>query len=101
MGLNRYVLKSLIYLVQRLEALKHLDISFNFFDIKDLQAFFSQITNKNQLMSLNIGFNSASQTKHRQDPFDKFTFESKFAKFLESSTTLLHLDFSGLMLSLE
>ena len=62
-------------------------------------AFFDIINDRNNLKSLNIAYNSGHLKKN--DETKTRSFEEVFSHFLHTSGTLLHLDISGLGLSLE
>lgn len=99
LGMDKASVESLGRAVVDMINLEQLDISANTLHAAHLMAFLDTVAEKNCLKSLNIAYNSGHLKK--DDDNKAKSFEEVLCHFLHTSGTLLHLDISGLGLSLD
>ena len=99
LGMDKTSVESLGRAVVDMINLEQLDISANALHATYLVSFFNIVADRNSLKSLNIAYNSGHLKKN--DGSKAKSFEEVLCHFLHTSGTLLHLDMSGLGLSLE
>ena len=91
-------IEALATTILKLHNLSYLDISSNKMSTSDLANFLNLLYQRNQLRSLNIGYNQTGSQKQTEK---SELFIETLCKFMHYSDTLLHLNLSGMEFSYE